>query len=349
MPFFVQHDGGLATLGALAGNVGLNATANQDFHNQLAANADYRAQSQQDFQQQQAQDSGSDSMYRTILGDVTQRDLSADRIQGQQDLAGLNNDEKTELEQLKEGAAGSVLTQKQIDRLSYLSQKDTDAASRQQTQIGAQTDRQNNQILNTGLQNDLKLGAGYNHDLARAQIEADREKARQDYANAHTIQQQKDAEDRFARTSQLAQIHAQIDLLKAQKKQAVSVLLNNARARMQRVSPIDIQNATAQYDKQIQDAIAAIKGSQRIVGAGLPDQNNPGDSGAAGSAGMPDDGGGQTYTDNEMDMTGMGQGMGAPGGGQSQPVQVQTRAQAISLPSGTLFIDPNTGDVRVRP
>ena len=73
MPFVNIVDNSLGYGARAAGNIGINATGQQNFHNQLALNQDARAQQASDQQMQ----SGQESYLRTILGDIT-RDLNTE-------------------------------------------------------------------------------------------------------------------------------------------------------------------------------------------------------------------------------------------------------------------------------
>lgn len=224
IPFVIIHDNNLATEGALSGNIGLNATANQGFHNQLAANADYRAQNAQDFQQQQAQDSGDESAYRTLISDITRRQIADQQIQGRTGLAGLNNDARTQIAGLNNNTRTAIAGMNSDARVTVGAGHDTTSAANTQAKINSTEDMYWNGTLPEKYYNIDEQGrrVGVKADALAAHQDAVAH-AKQAKDQADLVQRQLEvqarseaAAGRNVNAQRIAAAHMQLESLKAE-------------------------------------------------------------------------------------------------------------------------------------
>lgn len=242
MPFIIIHDNGLSTAGAMAGNVGLYQTGQNDFRNQLAANQDARAQSSLDFQQQQQQDSGQESAYRTILSDM----LGRSRLQNQNDLLGQRLGAQQDMLGQRLGTQQDIAQGHDQTRLTT-SQTSNDTRQRGQdlnNQLG------NDRLDETKRNNDLKNTYGY--DVLQKDYDVARERmaAQQDLESAKTLEQAQRAQNRLERAAALAQIHEQIKQVGAQAAR----LQRSHDTAVRSFQPVD-EGAYQQQMQQFQQAV----------------------------------------------------------------------------------------------
>lgn len=263
MPIVIVHDSGVGNEVGLAANVGAYQTGQDAYQNALHADANRRANAAQAFQQQEQLSSGDESAYRTILSDLTQRQLSSDRLQNQQDLLGqrLQGNLDTTIQRGSDAMDRTQLTTQTRSDIA-----NADRQSREETAAAANKLKQ--ALFDGGDQtkrdiNDMKIGLGYDHLQTLRDLAAEKDQAIQEREQAKTAEQRQRAQDQLNAASQRMQIHAMITDQMAQRRSALSTLQTNAKISYKPVSPDQVQQVSAPFDEKIRKLAEAMTSGQQ--------------------------------------------------------------------------------------
>jgi len=131
VPYIHTYDNSVGIGAQLAANAGAYDVGNQQFHNQLAANADYRAQQNADQAGQDAADR-LDFQYANL---GAQNDRYSQGLQNKIDLNQMTAQERQDLEDLKQGYQNGRLTDKGVQTMQQLQQKFENAQQLQQPKL----------------------------------------------------------------------------------------------------------------------------------------------------------------------------------------------------------------------
>jgi hypothetical protein len=296
IPFFHLFDSQLPTAGALAGNVGLYDTGQNQFRNQLSANADYRAQQAQDFSQSHANDQL--QLQRDAL-DATNQRFDAG-LQQRYDLTPTPED-RVELEQLKQAASDQRLTTRGQQRLDELGQRFQNAQALQQPKLDlgyyktdqgnqTRTDINHNNWNNRDAQNAERLQAQKDMFEKKLALQQAKLRAAQDNnPNNYRVAAARAADLLRAAAMHRSSISRQYSSI-ASQLQSLPMLNRepfiSQRANLTRTLDA-IRAAMAEAEKEYQNAMGEANALRAgaIGGGGPSDQNNIGAPGAVGQPG----------------------------------------------------------------
>lgn len=307
----------MGRLADLAANVGNNALGQQQFHNSLAADQNARAWEAQDMQRT----SGEESQARAIMQDLTARELAGLTDQRQRDLADVNGQYRL----MNTGIAQDGQAERQ--GASIASREGIAAngiASAQEIAAGRNATAERGQ--------DLQSGAAYDKmamDQALRQEANDIQREKMDAARqAQTARTEREAQQAAARAAAAQQREQRMVYMARLHAAEQERQINEARAR----DPMNSGPAATGAGNRVGALNGEIGGILDTMGQqAMPRQAPPMQQ----QQPMPQQDQYQQFWDQPQP---------GPGG----VVQVQTPEQAMSLPPGTVFIDPQ-GVKRVRP
>lgn len=317
MPFINVVDNSIQDRAQLAGNIGNNATGQQNLHNQLALNQDARAQQASNL----AASSGEESYLRTILGDITRRQINTENNDRAFGVAGINADRAFGVQGMRGNQKLQQIDQQfgnqqtlQDDRQKYgAEQGDLNRGVRSGIAFQSDQTRQRGQDLTSGL--------GYDRMAMQKAIAENNDQRADRELKARESQRKADEQRRIG------------------NRQAADIIEGHNIALRHAYKMIDEWSGklahAQQYKGMEADAAEAYKAfwhwynvSQELA------KNNP--MGAAQQQPMP--------TSQPVQATGQ---PGAMPQQQADPVPIQDEMQYMQLPPGTAYVTPD-GLIRIK-